>query len=37
MAMRTIDELWNDIGQICDLFTPQECANYFAATGYGFT
>ena len=36
MAMRTIDELWNAIGQICDLFTPQECANYFKAAGYGF-
>ena len=24
MAMRTIDELWKAIGQICDLFTPQE-------------
>src|ERR1700678_1622200 len=37
MAMRTIDELCNAIGQICDLFTPQECANYFQAAGYGFT
>jgi hypothetical protein len=36
MAMRTIDELWKAIGQICDLFTPQECANYFEAAGYGF-
>ena len=36
MAMRTIDELWKAIGQICDLFTPQECANYFKAAGYGF-
>ena len=31
MAMRTIDELWKAIGQICDLFTPEECANYFKA------
>jgi hypothetical protein len=37
MAMRTIDELWKAIGQICDLFIPQECANYFQAAGYGFT
>ena len=36
MAMRTIDELWKAIGQICDLFTPEECANYFKAAGYGF-
>src|SRR3984957_3074715 len=35
MAMRTIDELWKAIGQICDLFTPEECANYFEAAGYG--
>ena len=36
MGMRTIDELWKAIGQICDLFNPQECANYFEAAGYGF-
>jgi hypothetical protein len=37
MAMRTVDELWKAIGQICDLFTPEECAKYFDAAGYGFT
>ena len=36
MAMRTIDQLWKAIGQICDLFIPEECANYFQAAGYGF-
>ena len=36
MAMRTIDELWKAIGQICDLFTPEECANYFKAAGYRY-
>ena len=36
LAMRTIDELWKAIGQICDLFTSEECANYFKAAGYGF-
>lgn len=35
-AIRTIDALWPAIGQICDLFSPQECRNYFAAAGYGF-
>lgn len=35
-AVRTIDELWRAIGQICALFEPQECQNYFAAAGYGF-
>ena len=36
-AVRTIDELWKAIGQICDLFQPEECKNYFTAAGYGFT
>jgi transposase len=35
-AVRTIDALWKAIGEICDLFTPKECQNYFAAAGYGF-
>ena len=35
-AVRTIDALWKAIGQICDLFQPEECKNYFAAAGYGF-
>jgi transposase len=35
-AARTIDDLWKTIGNICELFTPQECSNYFAAAGYGF-
>jgi transposase len=35
-AIRTVDALWRTIGEICDLFSPQECRNYFAAAGYGF-
>jgi hypothetical protein len=35
-AERTIDALWRAIGQICDLFQPDECRNYFTAAGYGF-
>ena len=35
-AARTIDDLWKAIGNICKLFTTEECANYFAAAGYGF-
>ena len=31
---RTFDALWRAIGSICDLFSPQECWNYFAAAGY---
>ena len=28
---RTYDDLWKAVGKICDLFTPQECWNYFKA------
>ena len=33
-AVRTIQELWEAIGQICDLYNPDECMNYFRAAGY---
>jgi len=33
-AVRTLDALWNVIGQAIETFTPRECANYFAAAGY---
>jgi transposase len=33
-AARTIESLWTVIGEVFGLFTPQECANYFAAAGY---
>jgi len=33
-AERTVDGLWNAIGNLVDVFTPTECANYFAAAGY---
>ena len=33
-AERTVDGLWNAIGNLIDIFTPTECANYFAAAGY---
>ena len=33
-AERTIQGLWAAIGRLIDLFTPQECANYFTAAGY---
>ncbi len=33
-AERTIDGLWNTIGQLATTFTPAECANYFEAAGY---
>jgi transposase len=36
-AIRTIDALWQAIGDICDLYSPGECRNYFTAAGYGLT
>jgi transposase len=36
-AIRTIEALWKAIGDICELFTPAECQNYFNAAGYGLT
>ncbi len=36
-AERTVDGLWTTIGSLIDRFTPDECANYFAAAGYDAT
>ena len=36
-AKRTVEGLWQAIGDLVGLFTPQECANYFAAAGYDAT
>lgn len=33
-AARTIDLLWDTIAKAVDTFTPTECQNYFAASGY---
>jgi transposase len=33
-AIRTIDGLWQAIGDICNLYSPAECKNYFNAAGY---
>jgi len=33
-AARTLDDLWRAVGDICDLFEPEECWNYLKATGY---
>ncbi|MBY0423237.1 MAG: IS630 family transposase [Parvularculaceae bacterium] len=35
-ACRTIDDLWRAIGNICDLFQPTDCRNYFAAAGNAY-
>ena len=31
---RTYDALWRAVGDICDLFKPQECWNYLKDAGY---
>ena len=31
---RTLEGLWTAIGRLVDVFTPNECTNYFAAAGY---
>jgi transposase len=36
-AARIIDALERVIGDICKLFTPQECSAYFKAAGHGFS
>ena len=33
-AARTIDDLWDVIGEAIETFAPQECQNYFAKAGY---
>ncbi len=31
---RTVDALWRAIGDICNLFEPDECWHYLRAAGY---
>ena len=33
-AHRTVDALWNEIGKLLEAFSPDECRNYFASSGY---
>lgn len=33
-AKRTVDSPWTEIGRVLDMFTPNECSNYFASCGY---
>ena len=33
-AARSKDALWGTIGSLLDAFTPEECANYLANSGY---
>jgi transposase len=33
-AKRTVDSLWDEIGRLLSAFSPAECQNYFASSGY---
>jgi len=35
VAARSIDVLWDAVGQLLQRFAPHECSNYFANAGYG--
>ena len=32
--MRTVEKLWRKLGELCEVFTKQECQNYFRHAGY---
>jgi transposase len=36
-AHRTVEALWNEIGSLLNLFSSDECKNYFEASGYVFS
>ena len=33
-AKRSVEALWNEIGELLNTFSATECANYFASSGY---
>jgi transposase len=35
IGARTIEDLQDAIASVLDIFSPEECANYFDAAGYG--
>jgi transposase len=34
VAKRTVEELWQYLGEVLDEFCPEECRNYFRSCGY---
>ena len=34
-AARSYQELWQEVGKVCELFSDHECSNFFKAAGYG--
>ena len=33
-AARNYDQLWQAVGCVCNLFSDEECYNFFKAAGY---
>jgi transposase len=33
-AKRSIEDLWQEIGELLDTVSTSECTNYFASSGY---
>jgi len=34
LKLRTVEELWKKLGTLCEIFSPEECKNYFKNAGY---
>ena len=34
IGARSFSQMFDTIAEVCDLFTPDECTNYFKAAGY---
>ena len=34
LKLRKQDELWKKLGELCDMFSPDECKNYCRHAGY---
>ena len=34
LKLRKMEELWQKLGELCDVFSPQECLNYCKHAGY---
>ena len=32
--LRNVEELWSKLGELCEVFSPEECKNYFTHAGY---
>ena len=34
LKLRNVEDLWRGLGELCDVFDPEECLNYFRHAGY---